>query len=60
MNDFKENLKLEDFDGDEELRKIAGKAQIHPILPTKYNAIEKAKLREFERKLLSKNNNIQR
>ncbi len=37
---------------DEELRKLAEKAQIHPMMPTKYNAIERKKLREFEQELL--------
>ena len=37
---------------DEELRKLAEKAQIHPMMSTKYNAIERKKLREFEQELL--------
>ncbi len=35
------------------LRELAEKAQIHPMLPTKYSAVERNKLKEFERKLLS-------
>ena len=37
---------------DEELRKLAKEAQIHPMMSTKYNAIERKKLREFEQELL--------
>ena len=38
--------------GDEELRRLAAKTQIHPLMPTKPTARERAELREFERKLL--------
>lgn len=34
------------------LRELAEKAQIHPILPTKYNAVERARLRKFEEEVL--------
>lgn len=52
--EFVENLEpeQEDSDGDEELRRLAAKAQIHPLMPTKPPASERAKLRDFERKLL--------
>ena len=33
------------------LQKLAKKAEIHPMLPTKYNAFERKKLREFEQSL---------
>ena len=51
---------IESFDGDEELRKLAEKAQIHPILPTKFSARKRAELREFEKELFtsSKDKNI--
>ena len=33
------------------LRELAEKAEIHPMLSTKYNALERKKLREFEQSL---------
>ena len=33
------------------LQKLAKKVEIHPMLPTKYNALERKKLREFEQSL---------
>ena len=58
MNEFKESLKFneyednDEFEEDEEFIRLALKAQIHPMLPTKYNALERARLRKFEQELL--------
>lgn len=35
------------------LRELAKEAGIHPMLPTKFNSYERAKLREFEQELLN-------
>lgn len=45
---------------DEEYRELLKKAQLHPLMPSKYNAVKRAKLREFERELLtgSKDKNV--
>ena len=53
--EFVESLEFEqeDSDGDEELRRLAEKAQIHPLMPIKPTASERAKLREFERRLIT-------
>ena len=37
---------------DEEYRDLLQKAQLHPVMPRKYNAAKRAELREFERELL--------
>ena len=52
--EFVENLEpeQEDSDGDEKLRRLTAKAQIHPLMPTKPPASERAELRDFEQKLL--------
>ena len=46
----------DDSDGDQELRRLAAKTQIHPLMPTKPTASKRAKLREFERKLITGSN----
>ena len=45
---------------DEEYRELLQRAQLHPLMPRKYNAIKRAELREFERELLtgSKDKNV--
>ena len=58
-NKFIESLDPENFEGDEELRKLAEKAQIHPLLPTKYNAMKREELRKFEQELLKKGKDIE-
>ncbi len=52
---FRSKMKLEAerMKKDEEFRRIAEKTQIHPLMPTKYNAVKRAELREFERELLT-------
>jgi len=47
-----DNNFLESNGHDEELMKLAEKAQIHPMLPRNYNWKERAELREFEKELL--------
>ena len=44
--------KQDDFNRDEEFRKLAENVQLHPLMPTKPTASERAKLRKFERELL--------
>ena len=58
---FTESLKPEQSNSeDEEYGELLKKAQLHPLMPSKYNAVKRAKLREFERELLtgSKDNNV--
>lgn len=35
------------------LSELAKKAQIHPLMPNKFNALERARLRKFEQNLLN-------
>ena len=47
---FTESLKPEQSNSeDEEYGELLKKAQLHPLMPSKYNAVKRAKLREFER-----------
>ena len=66
---FTESLKpeqsnSEDVEGeeyfDEEYRELLKKAQLHPLMSSKYNAVRRTELREFERELLtgSKDKNV--
>ena len=58
---FTESLKPEQSNSeDEEYGELLKKAQLHPLMPSKYNAVKRAKLREFERELLtgSKDKNV--
>ena len=45
---------------DEEYMELLKKAQLHPLMPSKYNAVRRTELREFERELLtgSKDKNV--
>lgn len=66
---FTESLRIEQLNSedeeveeyfDEEYRDLIQKAQLHPLMPRKYNAVKRAELREFERELLtgSKDKNV--
>ena len=58
---FTESLKPEQSNSeDEEYGELLKKAQLHPLMPSKYNAGKRAELREFERELLtgSKDKNV--
>ena len=42
--------------GDEEHRKLAERARLHPMMPRKYNAEERARIRAAEKKIFDKLN----
>ena len=54
-----EDVEVEEY-FDEEYRELLKKAQLHPLMPSKYNAVKRTELREFERELLtgSKDKNV--
>jgi len=52
MSDLKENSE-ENNEVSEEFRKVAKKAQLHPILPNEYSFAKRKELKKFEQELLS-------
>ena len=61
---FTESLKPEQSNSEdeevEEYGELLKKTQLHPLMPSKYNAVKRDELREFERELLtgSKDKNV--
>ena len=45
--------KQEEFNNEEEIRKLAEKLQLHPMMPKSFNAVQRANLRKFEKQVLN-------